>query len=1141
MKNKIFLSVVICIFLSTQANGQSTSDYQNTFFEPQISLPQLPEVAGFKRYGDIPVGEYTGVPDISIPLYTMRQGTLELPVTLSYHASGIKVEQEATWVGLGWDLLAGASIVVEPVGEFDQITGPFDDPLHWNNFQLFVQDWIPNRKTENLTDPCFGVELEWMWFCRTNSYPLGYDQYITTLFNGKWGRTEPDVFSGSLPNGTNFKFILHPFNDSRGNYTPIMVEKAENLIISYEMNIVRIKDSDGITYIYEAADYYSQYILSYRLKSITSKEGHSIRFNYSAVYESSLPSIHEYYTLGAPYRPPLDEFLPRRSFSTWANGYGGYLQSIVSDMDSVSFETGSREDRAPGTSGKLVRMSVTNKLTSKKVIAYVFDYDYFVGVNKGGDGLNDRKDDVNYNTNISENVRKKRLKLVSLTKVDNSNNIGEKHTFTYNEAKPLPYKTSFSRDYWGYYNGAENASTLISPYKHTLLPDLDRAYNDAFPAGLADYPAQGAIRNSSSEYITAGMLKSITYPTGGSVEFEFEPHTFSNRKILSKEAVDSYNSRTNKMVSNYTAEGCNQSENFTVSYRQTLKLHVKVHFGDAPASQLIGYGANILSIGTNGVSIVKSMKITQEDVLNRDPYTGRPGDPITDFDRTDTVTLDQGNYVIVAGGAITYYDANHYHPKNVVEATVGYRESPFDFNAWPSAGAGVRVKAITKKNSDNVVSETIRYTYEDVQGKSSGKLLTPLNMVKSREIYHIHWDSSIGNVSDNYNINVISSSPTGILPGQGRNIPVGYSRVVKVINNSSEAGKIVSEYENLAAENIGFGYNFISFPNYNNGALIRRTIYSSGNEFLKKEQLEYETNDVIKNMFNLSVEDTYYGNTSNTCFSPLPAYLGGEWKPRFRISLYPSVSYRIDLKRRTETSYFGNDSVSQSVDYLYNKYHQVSTITHNTDNPSSSYRETFLYPSDLSSYPYSNMKAWNIISPVAWYSKTRGNSTTTIQNSYADWEDNFSLLSTLEQSGPVDYRMLTYKYDPKYNPVEVTYQNALSDVYLWGYNYSYVIAHLKNTTYDSVKSRLGDNLTSLCSANAPDITLLNSLRTLFPECEVTTWLYEPSFGVKQQTDSQGLTTYYEYDAFGRLNRTYIIENGMQKTIQTYDYHYKDQQ
>jgi YD repeat-containing protein len=38
----------------------------------------------------------------------------------------------------------------------------------------------------------------------------------------------------------------------------------------------------------------------------------------------------------------------------------------------------------------------------------------------------------------------------------------------------------------------------------------------------------------------------------------------------------------------------------------------------------------------------------------------------------------------------------------------------------------------------------------------------------------------------------------------------------------------------------------------------------------------------------------------------------------------------------------------------------------------------------------------------------------------------------------------------------------------------------------------------------------------------------------------GITTYYDYDAFGRLKEAYIIEDNIKKVVQKYDYHYRDQ-
>lgn len=62
----------------------------------QTKLPKSPEAAAFEKYGNTPVNLYTGTPDISIPLHTFKGREIDLPMTLTYDASGIKVNQIAT-------------------------------------------------------------------------------------------------------------------------------------------------------------------------------------------------------------------------------------------------------------------------------------------------------------------------------------------------------------------------------------------------------------------------------------------------------------------------------------------------------------------------------------------------------------------------------------------------------------------------------------------------------------------------------------------------------------------------------------------------------------------------------------------------------------------------------------------------------------------------------------------------------------------------------------------------------------------------------------------------------------------------------------------------------------------------------------
>src|SRR5690349_7631474 len=93
---------------SQQATNQDPS---KNFFN--VKMPKTPESGGFDKYGYAQVNEFTGASNISIPIYTLKSRFLEAPITLSYQATGIRVNQEASWVGLGWDLNVGGRITVE--------------------------------------------------------------------------------------------------------------------------------------------------------------------------------------------------------------------------------------------------------------------------------------------------------------------------------------------------------------------------------------------------------------------------------------------------------------------------------------------------------------------------------------------------------------------------------------------------------------------------------------------------------------------------------------------------------------------------------------------------------------------------------------------------------------------------------------------------------------------------------------------------------------------------------------------------------------------------------------------------------------------------------------------------------------------
>lgn len=90
---KTLLALLICGAFKVHAQ-------QGPLYLPDATPPS-PTVSALSKYGNTPVSLHTGIPEIGIPLYTIKTKNLELPVSLSYHASGFRVTDSSPWTGLG--------------------------------------------------------------------------------------------------------------------------------------------------------------------------------------------------------------------------------------------------------------------------------------------------------------------------------------------------------------------------------------------------------------------------------------------------------------------------------------------------------------------------------------------------------------------------------------------------------------------------------------------------------------------------------------------------------------------------------------------------------------------------------------------------------------------------------------------------------------------------------------------------------------------------------------------------------------------------------------------------------------------------------------------------------------------------------
>lgn len=64
--------------------------------EAQVSPPEVSAAAlAYGKYADIPVNHATGTGNISIPVYSISDGPLTLPINLNYHTAGLLVQSPA--------------------------------------------------------------------------------------------------------------------------------------------------------------------------------------------------------------------------------------------------------------------------------------------------------------------------------------------------------------------------------------------------------------------------------------------------------------------------------------------------------------------------------------------------------------------------------------------------------------------------------------------------------------------------------------------------------------------------------------------------------------------------------------------------------------------------------------------------------------------------------------------------------------------------------------------------------------------------------------------------------------------------------------------------------------------------------------
>lgn len=119
-RNTFYLALLFtCHYAAAQIKESSTNHSLNNI------IPPSPNASALAKFGDIPVGYATGIPKVNVPIYEYKNpnGELSLSISLDYHAGGIRVDDVASDVGIGWAINAGGVISRTLRGIPDEVQG----------------------------------------------------------------------------------------------------------------------------------------------------------------------------------------------------------------------------------------------------------------------------------------------------------------------------------------------------------------------------------------------------------------------------------------------------------------------------------------------------------------------------------------------------------------------------------------------------------------------------------------------------------------------------------------------------------------------------------------------------------------------------------------------------------------------------------------------------------------------------------------------------------------------------------------------------------------------------------------------------------------------------------------------------------
>lgn len=1113
-----YLIVSIFLLNNTLLRGQENS----------VNILE-PTAASMSRYGEYPVNYSTGSPNISIPLYTVKSGELEVPIYLQYNSGGIRVNQEASWVGLGWDLFFGGMMSRQVNGLPDEYED-FSQTPSLSEIEDYMENnpYLPSPYLESLSksdiDHSFQPdvynyatgEMSGIFVLDNNNVPLPipYANLDITL-NGPLGTQTIVSNSGKI------------YEFREGDETEILSGASNFPLYQSTWYIHRIanpNETDEITYTYQEDGYISNASLSYSEGIAFSGEGceigdeslsHSFLALQASASKQKVKSTKPHQVL---FKNGRLTFVLSERTDVYSHADLGNLNRLKK-LDHILIE----KEISPG---------VYNTLKTIQ-----FEYDYF---NPSGDHTTQRLK----LTGVSENVFSQ-----------NQDNL-DIATFTYYEENNLPPKYAFDEDFWGYANGENNSSPIASTFIS--------GFNKAYIVGSAN-------KSPNSSFAKTGSLRSIQYRTGGRSEFEWELNTYG-----AEEPAIAPVEMENVSV-NTTGFDCEHDiPNDGEIPDPNCVTHKSVTFTNH-AAQSVKVDYNIrYETDSNGE--------IEESHEKYDRGYVRLADLTTGSDLINDANINNGNQSL-----IVHLEKDHEYRLTIMagcfyldgSASLSYNSYDPEVNKYNYPTGGLRIKSITTRDLNQSFLGRKMFSYvEPVTAHSSGNLLSNRRLeytASSHSLKSVIPSSPGGTGIDctysHTQTTSVMSHPT--IGKYSANVMYQYVQVKDVDSNNKSKGRV--EYEFLFNPDATPAHDVLISKAWRRGKEIAKTIYNESDQKVA-ETLNYYSIDSRVNGGSIGLRAYKHNNYESICGICDPEGVLASDVYEFLTYAYPSQWIHLD--KTINYDYSGGLELKSEVVYEYeNPSHTQPTKVTSTTSTGENQQTVSKYPLDYTSGLLEQMKSKNMVAIPIELKKwiVDGDSHALVEGQLYEYNTNLYGHIVLDKTHRLEvnnskaifseskdsnnkytevlpggsdaaYYQIENKilYNDRARIVEVLGKDEVPVSYIWGYDHSYPIAKIENATKEDIQIAVSNLETSFLvdlaeSTDTSEIEVsLSYLRTEvatdLPNAIVTTYTYDPLIGMKTQTDPNENQIAYEYDDFGRLK---FIKDDNGNIVKKYNYQYQN--